>query len=251
MLNIILMSSNKYTHEQSYNKEKLVSIVHRNRLKVIHEIISENSQSKKISWADFGCSNGFIIYDILKKNDSIFSNIVGFDNSKDLLQLAKKRSLYGADFKLFDLNLISNSMVKYDLVTCFETLEHVGNPANAIQNIFNHLSSDGTLFLTLPNEVGFIGLFKFLGRYLLRKKPYGDFFKDKSFTEYIKSLLLQKPISKFRKDNEKHYGPHLGFDYRNLEEYISNKYIKTKKLKLIEKRFTSYKTNVAYIYKKI
>ena len=102
----------------------------------------------------------------------------------------------------------------------------------------------------MPNEIHIIGLIKFLGRFLVRRNPYDDFFAYQSHLEYIKHLVKRGSISIFREPGQLGYGPHLGFDYRELEGFINHEYIATKRLKLIEKHFTGFMMNVVYVYKK-
>ena len=248
------MTNNLYRHEKSYSKTNLVSIIHRNRLKEIIKIISKYFYKKDrgILWADFGCSDGFIIEQVQKSLKPIkFGKIIGFDHSHDLINFAKKRNLKNSTFEYFNMNEVQDSMQKFDLVTCFETVEHVGNQNNAIKNLFDHIKKDGLLILAVPNETGLIGIIKFLGRYILRLNPYGNFFDGKSRIGYFINLLIDKPISSFRNKNQIGHGPHLGFDYRETEKILNELFINDNKLKLIERRFTILHSNVMYVLKKI
>ena len=225
-------------------------MVHRNRFRAILRMFRKYLPSKTIKWADFGCSNGFIIEQIIKNIQFRFSTVVGYDCSEELLDLARKRMIPDAQFKFFDMNTINDTKKTFDLVTCFETLEHVGNFNNAFSNIYNHLNAGGIIILTIPNEIYIVGLIKLLGRYLLRPNPYGDFFERHSFSKYLAHLLKKREISSFRESKHTGYDPHLGFDYRELEDFIDNDFVSAGCLELIEKHFTGFKMNVIYIYKK-
>ncbi len=245
------MPSKIYSHENSYSKKDLASIIHRIRLKLIIKTIRQYKKNRNLRWADFGCSNGFIIDEVKKKSGVNFSKIVGYDSSKELINLAKEKTIPNTKFKLLDMNINNTPSSNYDLVTCFETLEHVGNPVKAFENLFQHLNPGGILFVTMPNETGMIGFIKFVGRYFLRRNPYGEFFKKNSKIKYGIYLLMKKPIAGFRLKNQLSYGPHLGFEYRSLEETINKNYVKTNYLKLINKRFTVFYSNVVFVYKKM
>ena len=244
------MNSNIYSHEQSYTKKNLASIIHRNRLKVILKIIHQFVNGKNITWGDFGCSNGFIIDEVQKNTDIKFLKIIGYDHSNELIDLAIKKSIPNTEFKLFNMNKSNIANNKFDFVTCFETLEHVGNHKNAFKNLFFHLNPKGILFITVPNETGSVGIIKFIGRFLLRKKPYGNFFNNKSKAKYLFYLLFNMPIEKFRQKNSNSYGPHLGFNYKNLESFIIKNYLETNQLKLLVKKYTIFGSNIIYIFKK-
>ena len=246
------MLTNIYSHERSYSKKYLASIIHRNRLKTIISVLNQLEFEKELNltWGDFGCSDGYII-DKIKNNTKInFNRIVGFDHSSELIERAKNKSLNNTFFKIFNMNNIQKADEKFSLVSCFETLEHVGNQKKAMQNLYNHLKKDGILLIAIPNEIGFIGLFKFIGRYFIRLKPYGNFFNKKSRLSYFLHVLFDRPISKFREKNQDGHGPHLGFDYRETEKSIQELFLNEKRMLLLIKKFTLFNSNVIFILKK-
>ncbi len=245
------MNQNLLIHEATYKKRSFASLIHRDRLQAICKMFDKYIPVSEISWADFGCSNGFILEEVVRSNRFKFSKIVGYDHEESLLELARAKKIPNAEFKYFDMNeVLDNVAERYDLVTCFETLEHVGKIENAFITLFNHLDTNGLMIITVPNETGFTGLIKFLGRLVVRRNPYHDFFSNQSPYRYMKCLLRNDFIDGFRKPDQPAYGPHLGFDYRKLEEYIREKYLRSKELELIEKLFTVLKMNVVYVFRK-
>ncbi|MFC1561131.1 class I SAM-dependent methyltransferase [Candidatus Latescibacterota bacterium] len=244
------MNQNLIIHEKTYKKKNLVSLIHKSRLQVIHKVIQKYIPSSAVTWADFGCSNGFILEEIVKTNKFQFIKIVGYDQTEGLLELARAKKIPNSEFKYFNMNEVSKKEECFDLVTCFETLEHVGTLKNAFINLFNHSVKNGIIIITVPNETGFIGLIKFLGRLAVRRNPYRDFFANQSYFKYMRFLIRNDFIDSFRKPNQPGYGPHLGFDYRKLEDYVKEKFIRRKQFELIEKSFTVLKMNVIYVFKK-
>jgi 2-polyprenyl-3-methyl-5-hydroxy-6-metoxy-1,4-benzoquinol methylase len=242
------MNQNLTIQEKNY-KKNLVSLIHKNRLQSIHRILEKHVSSSVKSWADFGCNNGFIIEEIVKTHKYQFLKIIGYDHVEGLLELARAKNIPNAMFKYFDLNEVDKVEECFDLITCFETLEHVGNFKNAFINLFNHIGKRGTLIISIPNETGFIGLIKFLGRIAVRRKFYRDFFVSQNYLKYMRYLIRNDFIDSFRKPNQPVYS-HLGFDYRKLEEYIEEKFIENKQLKIIEKYFTVLKMNLIFVFKR-
>ena len=238
-------------HEESYKKKSIASIIHRNRLTLIKELFSRHIPKEPVSWSDFGCSSGFIIEEISKEMKISFSRIRGFDHSEALLEIARDKKIEHADFEFIDMNEVSDPQSSFDLVTCFETLEHVGNLVSAIVNLFNHVNKNGKLIITIPNETGFPGLVKLLGRSALRKNAYGDFFESKSYSNYAYTLLKNDRIGHFREPGRPGYGPHLGFDYRNYEEIIQSKFIESGRLNLVEKGRANFGMNLFYVYERV
>jgi 2-polyprenyl-3-methyl-5-hydroxy-6-metoxy-1,4-benzoquinol methylase len=244
------MNQKQIAHEDSYKKINVASLIHKNRLQHIRRVFRKYIRSSEITWADFGCSNGFIPEEIVRTKEFRFARIVGFDNVERLLDLARAKKIPQTEFKYLDMNAENNAEERFDVVTCFETLEHVGNLHVAFINLFNYLGKNGIMIITVPNETGFIGLIKFLGRLAVRRNPYRDFFAHLSYFEYLKYLLRNDFIDGFRKPEQIGYGPHLGFDYRKLEGYIEQSFVGRKQLELIDKSFTGLKMNVFYVFKK-
>lgn len=238
-------------HEESYKKKNLVSIIHQQRLKLLHRLFQQYVSYSSESWADFGCSNGFIIEQIVNSGKFQFSKIIGFDHKVELLQLAREKDIPNSEFRSMNLNEIhENIEEKFDVVTCFETLEHVGDYKTAFTNLFNHLGKKGKLIITIPNETFLPGLLKFWGRMAVRRRPYENFFEKQNIWKYNWYLLTNRYIDIFRESGQPGYGPHLGFDYRKFSEHVREKYLATDCLNLIEKRFTGMGMNVVFVFQK-
>jgi len=111
-------------HSRTYKVKSVRNAPHISRLKNILSFLDSNPNICGKSYCDVGCSNGYITNIIMKRYR--LSDVVGFDHSKDNLKVARK--LYSAiSFRNIDLNHSIVSNKKFNLVTCFETLEHVGN----------------------------------------------------------------------------------------------------------------------------
>lgn len=132
------------------------------------------------------------------------------------------------DYKIIDLNSKCSGHEKYGLVTCFETLEHVGNIDNAVSAITSLMMPNSFFYITVPIETGLWGVIKFILKAPL--KNYG--FKELNCTKlhYFLSLLLGTSSSKRRK--LPHYGYHFGFDHRDLVRIIEDR----KELEILEQK---------------
>ena len=125
------------------------------------------------------------------------------------------------EFEYTDLNKpIVDEVEKYDVITCFETLEHVGNIENAIQQILSFAKSDSSfVLLSVPIEIGFWGIVKFIFKtlygYSLKELKHGT-----TYRSYFMHLISNKNISKFR-DNRDGWGTHYGFDYREVDKILT------------------------------
>jgi len=223
-----------WTHEETYKKFGFSNIIHKNRLKKILALFNTITIPEHGKFADFGCSSGYIIELLYKKyfRDSNWQ-LYGFDHSKELLELAKLRNIPNAEFFLIDLNHHNIEWQNnFDIVTCFETLEHVGYYKNAIINILESCKSGGITIISIPNEKRLPGLIKYFARKILRRNPYGDFFNNKSEVMYIWNLITNKPIEIFRSPDSDGWSPHLGFDWESVEKFMQENFFENKKFDL-------------------
>ncbi len=77
----------------------------------------------------------------------------GVDISKELTSYAV--DTYGSDFIHYHTGDICsfNNGEQYDLITCFETIEHINNYEQALSNLYKLMKPDGLLFISSPNRV--------------------------------------------------------------------------------------------------
>tara|TARA_X000000950_G_scaffold288894_1_gene408169 strand:+ start:18857 stop:19537 length:681 start_codon:yes stop_codon:yes gene_type:complete len=203
-------------HSLTYKKKTLKNIPHILRKRSLEREISKLPKGQS-SYADFGCSNGYltnIFRKILKPKESF-----GFDYTKNI---EKARKDYPEiNFELLNLNIPYESDKNYKIISCFETIEHVGDELNALNVIRDASNEKSIILISVPIEIGFIGIIKYLlKRYLFK---YELPLNCNDFT-YFKALLTSKDISIFRKKQE-HYSSHFGYDYRNTDIKISQIFI--------------------------
>jgi 2-polyprenyl-3-methyl-5-hydroxy-6-metoxy-1,4-benzoquinol methylase len=203
-------------HSKSYKGYGLRAIGHRFRLRTIFdELVIMGITSNSGTFCDVGCSNGFITQIINEKY--FFKSAVGLDHDCENLLIASR--LYSDIlFGEIDLNRQSKSDKTFDLVTCFETLEHVGNLENSILNILSRIAPGGRCLISVPIEHGVRGFFK----YLVKKFLFGYNVKELGISEgdYFKYLISGDRISKAR-PKANGYGTHFGFDYRDVDDILS------------------------------
>lgn len=79
-------------------------------------------------------------------------SVIGVDIEKDVITYAKKESqIKNTSFKVG--NITKYHQGKYDVIVCFETIEHVKNDKKAIKNLYNLLNSGGLLIISSPNRI--------------------------------------------------------------------------------------------------
>ena len=224
-------------HSQTYKRLKLKNIPHILRKKTLSKQVSKLPKNRKI-YTDLGCSNGYLT--------SEFSEIlsptkaIGYDNNVENIEIAIANypRLY---FSQIDLNNDNKLLEKSDIITCFETLEHVGNIQNAIKIIKNSCQCGTNVLISVPIEIGFWGVIKYVIKRFVYKYDLPLNCNDRT---YFLALLAGKDISQYREPS-KGYGSHFGFDYRIVDQIISAKFsnCNIKKFNKFTTRFYLIKVN--------
>jgi 2-polyprenyl-3-methyl-5-hydroxy-6-metoxy-1,4-benzoquinol methylase len=200
-------------HSKTYRLTDVRNIAHIMRLKAILGTLAKRVRPGVRSYADFGCSNGFITSQVAERLR--IPQAAGFDHS-DNVEIGAQR-YPSIRFSRLDLNVVHDNMPSYELVTCFETLEHVGNMESAAENVWRCRSPGGYLFVTVPIEIGWVGLLKYaVKRFLFRY----DLPLNCTDGQYARALLKGERISRFRPPAAG-YGTHFGFDYRDVDELLA------------------------------
>jgi ubiquinone/menaquinone biosynthesis C-methylase UbiE len=132
---------------------------------------------------DIACGIGYSAPSLIKAGASAY---LGVDINEKLIEYAKKT--YSSDlinYSVGDICTFSNKK-SYDLITCYETIEHVGNYEIAIQNLYRLLKPGGTLFISSPNRT-------ITSPYCrtLKDKPSNEFHTQEFIPEEL-ILLLEK-----------------------------------------------------------
>ena len=193
------------------------NLPHRIRLRTIESLVRTLDLPEKPSYADFGCGNGYVSEHVRRLIAA--RKTYGFDQQQE--QLERGCSSYpDIQFSRFDLNNPRGSPVRCDLVTCFETLEHVGRLDCAVANLVSAVAPGGTLLISVPIEIGVVGLaklaLKLAYRYDFSELPAMSGLRRR----YAWALVTGARMSRFR-DGRPRWGTHFGFDHRDLCDALS------------------------------
>jgi len=74
--------------------------------------------------------------------------------------LAAELRLRGIDWEVGDIQDLAHRSNSFDTVISCETIEHVSNPGRAVAQLGRVLRTGGRLFLTTPNYLGSMGLYR-------------------------------------------------------------------------------------------
>jgi 2-polyprenyl-3-methyl-5-hydroxy-6-metoxy-1,4-benzoquinol methylase len=95
---------------------------------------------------DAGCGEG---YGTALLSAAGAKSVVGVDVDSETLEGARER--YGLDFQVADVRDLPFPDGSFDLVVCFETIEHVEEPERALAHLRRVLAPDGILVISTPN----------------------------------------------------------------------------------------------------
>ena len=109
---------------------------------------------------DFGCGNANLL-ELLYRNRYKGSNYLGLDIRNITINKNKEKynNIDWAQFKVDDLVNSQNYGDHWDIIVCFEVIEHIGkhNINNFLQSIKKHMNPNTILFLSTPKYDEHVG----------------------------------------------------------------------------------------------
>lgn len=103
---------------------------------------------------DFGCGSGEML-ELFYRNKYRPEKYVGLDVRKHQIEenIDKFKNLDFAEFKSMDLCKKFNLNQTFDIITCFEVIEHIGheNADSFLSNIVTHCNKNTVIYLSTPN----------------------------------------------------------------------------------------------------
>jgi len=91
---------------------------------------------------DVGCSTGFFVEAAIENN----CKCIGIDLNPSAIDFGKKRGL-----ELYKKDLLDVTDLNFDVITLFDVLEHLINPSEILDKIFNILKKGGLVSIYVPN----------------------------------------------------------------------------------------------------
>ncbi|MEE2769954.1 MAG: bifunctional 2-polyprenyl-6-hydroxyphenol methylase/3-demethylubiquinol 3-O-methyltransferase UbiG [Pseudomonadota bacterium] len=133
----------KYEWFDPYGPFAPLYLINRLRLSFLKEL--KLKKVKKI--IDIGCGAGISTNKLPDYFPS--ANITGLDASENAIKLAQDYSkIYSLNTNFIHQSALSTIKSKYDLILCFELIEHLDNPEKLIENIAKTISKKGTFVIS-------------------------------------------------------------------------------------------------------
>lgn len=100
---------------------------------------------------DVGCGNG-----VISRSLGAFGfNVYGIDVSDKAIEKARQLNTYpNVKFDVVSAEALVAEGKRYNAIICSEVLEHLNDPAKLLNVLYQSLSEDGVLIVTVPNGMG-------------------------------------------------------------------------------------------------
>lgn len=208
-------------HSRIYTDGSLRNIGHRMRLNNIVSTVARLQLPVSPLYVDVGCSNGFITDRVAGSVGA--ARVIGLDHDAANLDVAR-RAYPRYAFEEVDLNCSAGIPdVRGDLVTCFETLEHVGNLSAAVEGVWSLVRPGGVLLVSVPIESTWIGLVKYLAKTKLFGYRLDELSSDAGVKKaYERALWTGGRLDRFR-ESRPGWATHFGFEFRLVQELLRNR----------------------------
>jgi 2-polyprenyl-3-methyl-5-hydroxy-6-metoxy-1,4-benzoquinol methylase len=100
---------------------------------------------------DAGCGEG---YGTALLASAGAAGVVGVDVDEATIEHARER--YGGEFQVADVTQLPFDAASFDLVVCFETIEHVADARQVVAELRRVLADDGMLVISTPNPAEYV-----------------------------------------------------------------------------------------------
>jgi SAM-dependent methyltransferase len=180
----------------------IASLFHQYRLRTCLKICRSLPGSAVL---EIGCHD-LLFYQLLNRR---FERYAGIDREPYLASCASGRARLPGNVSVRQgvAEALPYEHEAFDLVLCFETIEHVTDEAKAVREIERVLAPGGRLVLSMPIEYGLLLPLKVLTRRLLRGT------REYRLDELVEASVRCRP-ARIARDQ------HKGYDYRRTIEML-------------------------------
>jgi SAM-dependent methyltransferase len=138
-----------YEDFKAQNDNQDIHFWYRARKELIRKILLSATKKKDNKILEVGCGIGYN-FDLLGE----FGEIEGFDNDSKVIDIARDRKIDISCTSLEDFDMPENY---YDIICCFDVLEHIKDDRLALKKIRGGLKEGGVFIFTVPAFPSIIG----------------------------------------------------------------------------------------------
>lgn len=181
------------TKKEEITCERLTtSVLNENTLEHLHRYVSACELTDGKYVLDIACGEGYGTK--LLANTARY--VTGIDiDEKTIIQAQKKYSTSNIQFKVGDITNIPEKDKTFELIVCFETIEHIDNYEKALMELKRVLKHNGILLISTPNKKTYSDNPNYINPYHKQ-----EFYKDQFETlilKYFKNIYLLQQSSSF------------------------------------------------------
>lgn len=154
--NILYNQLNMPSPSMEYAWRKTKKIIQDEAEKII------NKTKKDLTICDVGCGNGALIIRLAELSRSLHQQRIkykGYELSQPFVNYGRQavefKNLSNVSFNHLDIEKDSLPD-KFDIIICSEVLEHLHNPRQVLEKLYQSLNDDGHLLLSTPNSKNLI-----------------------------------------------------------------------------------------------
>lgn len=132
-------------YQSGVKKSLLQKLWHNKKLSIAKKILKSKDFKKCL---DVGCASGYMVSEISR----IFPNALywGVDSYDKVIAYGKKKYPH-IKFKVANAQKLPFKTGEFDLIICYETIEHITKPLKALKEMKRVLSKKGKLILTMDS----------------------------------------------------------------------------------------------------
>lgn len=109
------------------------------------DVLAEVRKGSFLTLLDAGCGTGAMLQ--LFQKDLPGKRYTGLDLSKKMIEVAKKKQMYGVELVVGDCEALPFDDNSFDVITCSMSFHHYPNPDKFFQNIHRVLKPNGRFIL--------------------------------------------------------------------------------------------------------
>lgn len=198
----------------------LTRLAHRSRGSSVLNVLGNAKYKQAL---DYGCGDGWLLKTAYE--EGIITSGIGIDVEDYMLAACQEIFVGIQGFQFGKPEEISQAIPpkSCDLIFCTETLEHIGHPEKALEQILYYSQPGAKMIISVPIEIGPSLVFKQMGRYFANLRGnYG--YERYKFDELFSAAILWN-TNTFTSSHSSHsdYTGHKGFDYRKLEKILKER----------------------------
>ena len=202
--------NNIYDKFYTKNYDKIYLNPAKNNYEIgIIEKESENQDKSAVKIIDVGCGTG---YNVNKLNEKGY-NIIGLDQSEDMIKYANNQY---SNCEFVNNNILNTQSFDYnnfDIITCLgKTIYEIKDKNKFFENCYSLLNNNGKMIVNIVNRDKF-------RPYVQNTKDNGVLFNPEDFNQEIKNMIIKfKNNMEFKSDYNKLYDKNNADSYELTDE---------------------------------